>query len=131
MEGRARLARIRARRGPAQRSGHRSSAFPSIARASETASAADSLRMDADECSAQVPAGKDVTAEIYQFDLFEQNASDGADSQDSDEIKRIATAHADAATKRDTTLKAIQERIGSDAKLDKSMWGRASLALDL
>jgi predicted outer membrane protein len=93
-----------------------------------TAALADSVgeNVDAPDLPSQTPSASDVIARLYQFDLFQQNASDATDFQESYEVKIIATAPADAATKRDKTLKTIQEKIGSRANLNKSMWGYAA-----
>src|ERR1700740_2044323 len=85
---------------------------------------------DPQELSSQTPSASDVIAGLYQFDLFQQNASAGTDSQGSDEVKNVAIAHADAATELDRKLKAIQEKVGSKANLTKSMWGRAGMVID-
>ena len=59
------------------------------------------LTDDTSDASACAPAGPDLIAGLYQFDLFQQNAIEAADRSGSEELRLSAVSKADAATQRD------------------------------
>jgi hypothetical protein len=74
-----------------------------------TAALADSGGATEDsELVGRTPAASDLIAELYQFDLFQQNTIDSADLYGNEEIRNFAVAHAEAAAKRDKTLTELQ-----------------------
>jgi hypothetical protein len=58
------------------------------------------------------PTAADVISQLYQFDLFQQNAVDQADTAATSDILTTAAARAEAATKRDKTLSELQQQTG-------------------
>jgi hypothetical protein len=74
-----------------------------------TAALADSGGATEDsELVGQAPAASDLIAELYQFDLFQQNTIDSADLYGNEDIRNFAVAHAEAAAKRDRALTELQ-----------------------
>src|SRR5215470_5073210 len=71
---------------------------------------------DANDASARAPAGTDVIAGLYQFDLFQQNAIEAADRSGSEELRISAVSKADAATQRDKALIELQQKTGSEVQ---------------
>src|ERR1700743_2616665 len=69
-------------------------------------------RADADALPA--PTAADVISQLYQFDLFQQNAVDRADSAARSDILTTAAARADAAVKRDKVLAELQQQTGTN-----------------
>lgn len=66
------------------------------------------------------PTKTDVVVQLYQFDLFQQNAMDGADSAGTSAIQNTATTRADAAVKRDKALTELQRQTGIDVPSHKT-----------
>jgi hypothetical protein len=64
--------------------------------------------------SPSAPTAADVIAQLYQFDLFQQNAVDRTDSGGSGDVLTTAAMRADAAAKRDKALTELQRRTGTD-----------------
>jgi hypothetical protein len=60
------------------------------------------------------PTAADVISQLYQFDLFQQNAVDRADSAVPSDISTIATARAEAALKRDKALDELRQQTGTE-----------------
>lgn len=69
-------------------------------------------RSDAD--ALPVPTAADVISQLYQFDLFQQNAMDRSDNAPSSDVMTTAVARADAAAQRDKALAELQRRIGTE-----------------
>lgn len=69
-------------------------------------------RLDVD--TARAPTAAEVISQLYQFDLFLQNAMDRTDNAPSSDVMTTAAARADAAAKRDKALLELQQRIGTD-----------------
>jgi hypothetical protein len=63
------------------------------------------------------PTAADVISQLYQFDLFQQNAVDQADTAATSDILTTAAARAEAATKRDKTLSELQQQTGINVPL--------------
>jgi Domain of unknown function (DUF4142) len=61
-----------------------------------------------------VPTAADVISQLYQFDLFQQNAVERTDSAPSSDVLMIAAARADAAAKRDKMLAELQRQTGTE-----------------
>ena len=74
------------------------------------------LADDASDANARVPAGQEVSAGLYRFDLFQQNAIEAADRGGSEELRLSAVSKADAATQRDKALIELQRKIGSEVQ---------------
>jgi len=71
-----------------------------------------SERSDAD--AHPVPTAADVISQLYQFDQFQQNAVERADSAPSSDVLTTVAARADAAAKRDKALAELQRRTRTD-----------------
>jgi Domain of unknown function (DUF4142) len=71
-----------------------------------------SERSDAD--ARPVPAAADVIFQLYQFDMFQQNAVERAGSAPSSDVLTTAAARADAAAKRDRALAELQRQTGTE-----------------
>ena len=78
------------------------------------ASAETPLADRTDVAPAPVPTAADVISQLYQFDLFQQNAVDRADTAPSSDVLTTAAARAEAADKRDKALTELQRRTGTD-----------------
>ncbi|MGA7803789.1 DUF4142 domain-containing protein [Bradyrhizobium sp.] len=100
---------------------HMRAALAVIVLVTATAAFADSETPGA--TTGRTPAGADVIAELYQFDLFEQNAIDGADLHGNEEVRNFAVAHADAAAKRDKALAELQRQTPIDVNFDDKAAG--------
>jgi hypothetical protein len=74
------------------------------------------LADDAGEPGARAPAGPEVIAGLYQFDLFQQNAIEAADRSGSEELRISAAGKADAATQRDKALTELQRKTGTEVQ---------------
>jgi len=74
------------------------------------------LADDAGDASVRAPAGPDVIAGLYQFDLFQQNAIEEADRSGSEELRISAVSKADAATQRDKALIELQRKTGTEVQ---------------
>jgi putative membrane protein len=72
------------------------------------------LTDDTSDASACAPAGPDLIAGLYQFDLFQQNAIEAADRSGSEELRLSAVSKADAATQRDRALLELQRKTGTE-----------------
>jgi len=59
------------------------------------------------------PTAAQVISQLYQFDLFQQSAVEGAEFRATQDILNIAAARADAAVKRDKVLSELQRQIGN------------------
>jgi hypothetical protein len=59
------------------------------------------------------PTSAEVISQLYQFDLFQQSAVDGAEFRATQDILNVAAARADAAVKRDKVLSELQRATGS------------------
>ena len=70
----------------------------------------------ASDASACAPAGPDLIAGLYQFDLFQQNAIEAADRSGSEELRLSAVGKADAATQRDRALLELQRKTGTEVQ---------------
>jgi putative membrane protein len=71
---------------------------------------------DAGDASACAPAGPEVIAGLYQFDLFQQNAIEAADRSGSEDLRQSAVNGADAATRRDKALIELQRKTGTEVQ---------------
>jgi putative membrane protein len=69
-----------------------------------------------DVSDARAPAGREVIAELYKFDLFQQNAIEAADRSGSEELRISAVGKAEAATRRDKALVELQRRMGTEVQ---------------
>ena len=69
-------------------------------------------RSDVD--TSPVPTAAEVISQLYQFDLFQQNAMDRTDNAPSSDVMTTAAVRADAAAERDKALLELQQRIGTD-----------------
>ena len=74
------------------------------------------LTDDTSDASACAPAGPDLIAGLYQFDLFQQNAIEAADRSGSEELRLSAVSKADAATQRDKALLELQRKTGTEVQ---------------
>jgi putative membrane protein len=74
------------------------------------------LADDASDASTRAPAGPEVIAGLYRFDLFQQSAIEAADRSGSEELTLAAVGKADAATQRDKALIALQRQTGSEVQ---------------
>ncbi|WP_407153895.1 DUF4142 domain-containing protein [Bradyrhizobium sp. STM 3557] len=61
-----------------------------------------------------VPTAADVISQLYQFDLFQQNAVERTDGAPSSDVLMTAAARADAAAKRDKILAELQRQTGTE-----------------
>jgi predicted outer membrane protein len=61
----------------------------------------------------------EVMAALYQFDLFEQNAIDSADTHGNQQVRNFAIARADDAAKRDKILDEIRKQTGANVSFDR------------
>jgi hypothetical protein len=66
--------------------------------------------------STSKPNSTDVIAQLYQFDLFQQNAIDGVESLAIPELVNTASTRADAAVKRDRVLAELERQAGAVVK---------------
>src|SRR5215475_14231255 len=83
------------------------------------------------ELSARVPAGTEVIAELYQFDLFQQNAIETADRTGSEALRHSAVGKAEAATQRNKALLELQQKTGMQVNIGKSAVRRADRVAEL
>ena len=74
-------------------------------------------RTDAD--ALPVPTAADVLSQLYQFDLFQQNAVDRTDAAASSDILTTAASRAEAAAKRDKALAELQQQTGISVSTDR------------
>lgn len=65
------------------------------------------------------PTAAEVVGELYEFDRFQQDAIDSADSRGNDEIQTFALARADAAQKRDKALAEVRKHVAADPAFDR------------
>ena len=72
----------------------------------------------ADTDALPVPTAADVISQLYQFDLFQQNAIDRTDAVSSD-ILTTAASCAEAAIKRDKALDELQQQTGTTVPTDR------------
>ena len=79
-----------------------------------------------DAGDACAPAGPDVIAGLYQFDQFQQNAIEAADRSGSEELRLSAVGKADAATRRDRALIALQRKTGTEVQPPGKSAGRSA-----
>jgi hypothetical protein len=79
-----------------------------------TVASAETLVERADIDASRVQTAVEVIAQLYQFDLFQQNSVDRADTSPSSDVMMIAAARADAAGKRDKALAELQRQLGTD-----------------
>ena len=77
---------------------------------------ADSDRAMANDNAIGAP---EVMAALYQFDLFEQNAIDSADTHGNQQVRNFAIARADDAAKRDKILDEIRKQTGANVSFDR------------
>jgi hypothetical protein len=61
------------------------------------------------------PSAADVITQLYQFDLFQQNAVDRTDLALPSDISTKAAARADAASKRDKALDELRHQTGTES----------------
>jgi hypothetical protein len=66
------------------------------------------------------PTAVDVVAQLYQFDLFQQNSVDTADTAMNTDISSTATMRAEAATTRDKALSDVEQKAGLNVPLQKA-----------
>lgn len=78
------------------------------------ASATASAEALSDPDAPPVPTAADVIAQLYQFDLFQQNAVERTENAPSSDVLTTAGARADAAAKRDKALAALQRQTGTE-----------------
>jgi Domain of unknown function (DUF4142) len=74
---------------------------------------AETAADDSDPSSAAVPTSADVISQLFQFDLFQQNAIDSAEHRATQDIANTAAVRADAAIKRDKGLAELQRKTGA------------------
>jgi hypothetical protein len=86
---------------------------------------------DADDIGARVPAGTEVIAELYQFDLFQQNAIETADRTGSEALRHSAVGKAEAATQRNKALLELQRKTGTQVNISKAAARRADRVAEL
>jgi hypothetical protein len=84
------------------------------------------LADDARETGAGAPAGTEVIAELYQFDLFQQNAIETADRNGSEVLRHSAVNKAEAATQRDRALLKLQRMTGTEVNAGNSSTARCA-----
>jgi hypothetical protein len=76
---------------------------------------AETLTAGVEAESPSAPTASDVIAQLYQFDLFQQNAIDRTDSGGgSGDVLTTAAVRADAAAKRDKALTELQRQTGTE-----------------
>jgi hypothetical protein len=73
----------------------------------------------ADTGTLPAPTAADVISQLYQFDLFQQNAVDRADAEVSSDILTTAASRAEAAVKRDKALADLQQQTGTTVPTDR------------
>jgi hypothetical protein len=76
------------------------------------------------------PTTADVISQLYQFDLFQQNAMDRADNAPSSDVLMTAAVRAEAAAKRDKALTELQRQIGTDVPTQRKAASMHAHGLD-
>jgi hypothetical protein len=84
----------------------------------------------ADTDALPVPTASDVISQLYQFDLFQQNAVDRADSAERSDILTTAAARAEAAVKRDKALAELQQQTGTNISSGRKAAAMRAHSLD-
>ncbi|WP_314952302.1 DUF4142 domain-containing protein [Bradyrhizobium cosmicum] len=75
----------------------------------------------------RAPTATDVVTGLYAFSRFQQSLLESTDLKGNSEVKNLAALRAEEATKRDKTLKQIQDAIGTEPRLGKTTSASASL----
>lgn len=86
-----------------------------------TAALADSTGERARSESA--PTATDVINGLYAFSRFQQGLLESTDLRGNTEVKNLAALRAEEAAKRDKALKVIQEAIGTEPRIGKTVAG--------
>ncbi len=68
----------------------------------------------------RAPTATDVITGLYTFGRFQQGLLESSDLKGNAEVKNFAALRAEEATKRDKTLKQIQETIGAEPRVGKT-----------
>ncbi|MEK9279053.1 MULTISPECIES: DUF4142 domain-containing protein [unclassified Bradyrhizobium] len=76
----------------------------------------------------RTPTATDVISGLYAFSRFQQGLLESTDLKGNAEVKNLAALRAEEATKRDRTLKDIQQTIGAEPHVGKTTLAGASLA---
>jgi uncharacterized protein DUF4142 len=66
------------------------------------------------DAPSRVPTAAELISQLYQFDLFQQNAIDRTDSGAAGDVLTTAAGRAEAASKRDKALAELQRQTGTD-----------------
>ena len=95
-----------------------------------TMASAETLVDCTDVDTPPVPTAAEVISQLYQFDLFQQNAVDRADGAPSSDVLMTAAARAEAAAKRDKALAELQRQTGTDAPAQRKGAAMGAHSLD-
>jgi Domain of unknown function (DUF4142) len=95
-----------------------------------TTASAETLAERTDVDAAPAPTAAEVISQLYQFDLFQQNAVDRADNAPSSDVLTTAAARADAAAKRDKELAELQRQTGTEVPTQRKAAAMRAHSLD-
>jgi uncharacterized protein DUF4142 len=90
-----------------------------------TQARAETCAERADTDNFLAPTAAEVISQLYQFDLFQQNAMDRADSSSRSDIVTTAATRAEAALKRDKAVAELQQRTGTELPSERKAAMRA------